>query len=427
MSIRILPRTLAALTFVFISGAGAQEAPAPPPQAPPASEGTAPGGARPGPGEFPGTQNPRQPRFPQDPRENQPFPDQQRMIYISGKVVMEDGTPPPDQVIIERMCGGGNARPEGYTDSKGRFSFQLGQNNAMLADASVSSVNDQGFGGGGMAGSRGSGGFGQSRGVNERDLMGCELRASLAGFRSESVNLSGRRMLDNPDVGTIVLRRLAKVDGFTFSGTSAFAPKDARKAFDKGREANKKKKYPDAERELQKAVATYPKYAAAWYELGVVYQLQRKLEEAKNAYAESIKADEKFVSPYAQLARLAAVESKWQDAADYSSRLVRLNPYYSPDAYFYSALANLNLNKLEAAEEHAREALKMDAQHRNPKINHLLGVILAQRADYPAAAENMRDYLRFSPDATDADAVKKQLAEVEKLIQGATPAGTNQN
>ena len=40
---------------------------------------------------------------------------------------MDDGTAPPDSVVIERNCNG-YARNEGYTDSKGNFSFQLGQN-----------------------------------------------------------------------------------------------------------------------------------------------------------------------------------------------------------------------------------------------------------------------------------------------------------
>ena len=79
------------------------------------------------------------------------------------------------------------------------------------------------------------------RGVSERDLMGCELRATLAGFRSDIVSLNGRRAMDNPDVGVIILHRMANVEGFTYSGTSAFAPKDAKKAYDKGREAVKKR------------------------------------------------------------------------------------------------------------------------------------------------------------------------------------------
>jgi tetratricopeptide (TPR) repeat protein len=334
----------------------------------------------------------------------------QRPIYLTGKILMDDGTPPPPQILIERVCNG-IVKPEGYTDSKGRFSFQLGQNNAVFADASTSGADPFGSGGGlGMGG--------RNQGISERELAGCEIRANLPGYRSDVVNLVGRRALDNPDVGAIVLRRLAKVEGFTFSATSALAPKDARKAYEKGSEQLKKQKFENAERELTKATTIYPKYAAAWYELGVAYHQQNKVEEAKRAYEESVKADSKFVSPYERLALIAATDKKWDDVVQHTAQLIRLNPYYSPQVYFFSAVAHYNLQKIDVAEEHAREAAKMDEKHRNPRINHLLGVILAQRQDYKGAAENMRIYLKANPDAPDAAMVRNQLAEVEKMNGG---------
>lgn len=385
-----------------------------------AGTGTAgPGvGSNPGAGSIgtPGTSNPR---VGQQPQTQQPMPEMQRSIYLSGKVTMDDGTPPPESVVVERVCNG-TPRPEGYTDSKGRFSFALGQNSAVMADASVSSMGSDGMGMGGPGSSRnsglGTGGFGSAGGANARDLMGCEIRASLAGFRSDMVSLAGHRAMDNPDVGVIVLHRLAKVDGFTFSGTSAFAPKDARKAFEKGQEAVKKNKIADAEKEFQKAVDLYPKYAVAWYRLGLVYQRQKKLDDARKSYAESLKADSKYVSPYVELTKLAAMDQNWQQTIDYSDKVLKLNPYFSPELYFYSAVANLNLKNMDAAEEHAREAVKMDTQHRFPKANEVLGVVLANKQDFKGAAENLRSYLKFAPGAPDADHVKQQLEQIERNI-----------
>jgi hypothetical protein len=149
--------------------------------------------------------------------------------------------------------------------------------------------------------------------------------------------------------------------------------------------------------------------------------MQNKAADAKRAYEESVKADSKFVSPYERLAVLAAADKKWDDVAQSTAQLIRLNPYYSPQVYFYSAVANYNLQKMDVAEDHAREAAKMDEKHRNPRINHLLGVILAQKRDYKGAAENMRIYLKANPDATDAAMVRNQLAEVEKEIGGGSP------
>lgn len=350
--------------------------------------------------------------MPGNPRDRMQMPEMQRLIFLSGKVMLDDGTPPPESVLIERVCNG-QPKPEGYTDSKGRFSFQLGQNNAVLADASVSN-SDGLFGDGGPGASNGR--FGGQSQINERQLMGCEIRAALPGFRSDVVTLAGRRSMDNPDLGTIVLHRLAKVDGFTFSATSAYAPKSARKAYEKGRGLAGKKKFPQAEKELQKAVGEYPKYAVAWYELGLVHQQQNKSEDARRAYAEALKADEKYVNPYAQLALLSVAEQKWDETIEWSDKLIKLNPFHSPHIYFYNAMANLNLKRLDEAEGSVREAVKLDPNARLPRTRYLLGVVLAQKGSFKESAENIRFYLDKAPDANDAETVKQQLAEVQRLI-----------
>ncbi len=335
-----------------------------------------------------------------------------RPIFLSGKVVLDDGTP-AESVVIERVCNG-IARPEAYTDSRGHFSFQLGANNHVFPDASVTSAADAGFGG---FGSNRTGPFGGSREFTERELMNCEIRASLAGFRSESIPLSGRRFLDNPDLGTIIMRRMGNVEGFTISATTAMAPKDARKAFDKGREALKRKKLPEAAKEFEKAVQLYPKFAVAWFNLGMVREQQKDIAGARKAYAESLAADAKFVNPYMQLAQIAAQEGNWQEAADTSARLLRLNPYDFPFGYFINAVANYNLRRFDEAEESARNAIKNDPKNRIPKLHHLLGTILAMKQDYAQAATHIRNYLQYAPNAPDTEQVKKQLAEIEKAAQ----------
>jgi tetratricopeptide (TPR) repeat protein len=357
------------------------------------------------------------------------FPEQARPIFLSGKVMLDDGTPPPDSVVIERVCNG-NPRAEAYTDSKGRFSFQLGQNQGVLQDASMSSAGGGGFGGfgnegGGIGGRSQSdvGGFGGSRsGPSERDLMGCEIRASLPGFRSDVVNLSGRRAFDNPDLGTIILHRMGNVEGTTISATSLNAPKDAKKAYEKGRDLLKKKKAPEAEKELEKAVQIYPKYSVAWYELGRIRESRNEVESARKAYGEALAADAKFVKPYHQLAGLSLKEQKWQDVADTTSRLIKLDPVDYPDAYFYNSVANYYLKNFDVAEKSAREAQKLDTRNRIPKTNQLLGVILAEKQDFAGAAENIKKYLTFLPAGQEAETAKKQLIELEKMTAAPAPA-----
>lgn len=334
-----------------------------------------------------------------DPSADQ-FPEASRPIYLSGVVRLADGSVPPATVVIERVCGG-SVRPEGYTDASGRFSFMVAnQNSGVFMDASVP----------GDAITRSASG---RQTTNDRQLAGCEIRGNLSGFVSESIVLGLRRAMDNPNVGTILLRPLESVQGYTFSITTAAASKDAQKAYERGIDHAKKKKWLDAERELVKAVETYPKYALAWFELGRVYHQEKKLDEARRAYRQALQTDAKFISPYSPLIAMNAAERKWQDVLNDSSRMLKLNPYVGADIYFYDAVANYNLDHIDVAEEHARQAAKLDAKHKIPKINHLLGVILAEKKDYEAARENIQLYLKYSPNAPDAAAVEQLLAEMD--------------
>src|SRR5690349_14555794 len=49
-------------------------------------------------------------------------------MFISGRVTLEDGSAPPEPVIIETVCSG-MPHGEGYTDPKGYFGIELGSRN----------------------------------------------------------------------------------------------------------------------------------------------------------------------------------------------------------------------------------------------------------------------------------------------------------
>ena len=63
----------------------------------------------------------------------------QRPLYVAGKVIMEDGTPPPESIPIQMVCGG-TPRSIGFTDLKGRFDLDMNdrKNAAIYSDASQS-------------------------------------------------------------------------------------------------------------------------------------------------------------------------------------------------------------------------------------------------------------------------------------------------
>jgi tetratricopeptide (TPR) repeat protein len=195
------------------------------------------------------------------------------------------------------------------------------------------------------------------------------------------------------------------------------APPNARKAFQKGREEEKKGKSAEAQRQFQKAVDEYPKFAAAWYELGRTQEALNDNDAARKSYEQALAADSKFVSPYDRLAGLAATQRNWQEVVDDTSHLLRLNPVDFPRAWYSNAFANFQLQNIEAAEKSAESGITADSAHQIPQLKYLLGVILAQKQDYAGAVENMRAYIALAPKAPDIDKVKQQLADIEKLTQ----------
>jgi tetratricopeptide (TPR) repeat protein len=340
-----------------------------------------------------------------------------RPIYISGKVAIEDGSAVPQNVTIERVCSG-IAKTVAYTDSNGRFNFPWNDRSMIVSDASDA-------GSGGARGS-GAGGFGSSQSAGGGNtlaadpfgnrMMNCALRASVAGFTSDTVDLYNRKSADSPDVGVIVLHRIAGVEGLSISVTSMNAPKDARKAYEHGLQSLLKSKPNDAAKDFEKAVAIYPKYADAWVKLGKVRLEQQSIEPARAALKKAMESDPKLVAPYVELGLLAAKDANWQDSGKYLDRAVELDPVDFPQAWYADAVANYNLKQYDAAEKGAREAVKLDPRHVNPRSGYLLGLVLAEKKDYTGAAAELTAYMKLAPNAPDLAQVKDQLGQIEKLM-----------
>ena len=378
-------------------------------------------GPPPGGGNNPGTPTGRTPNTTPNRTIPSTIDNSTRNIYITGNVILDDGTPPPQPVTIERICNN-TARAQGYTDTKGRFSFQLGDTSGVLQDATQRGSSDP-LAARQITTNTGAGGINPRLG-NGSDIRldGCELRAVLAGFRSDTVSLAGRRLMDDPKVGTIVLHRLGEVEGTAVSVTTLQAPKDARRAYEKGRQYLRKNNLTDAADEYLKAVKIYPKYAEAWYELGMLQALNKDTERCRESFTKAMEADAKFVNPYIPLIELAAMDENWTEVVDFSTRLLKLDPVDYPIAYFYQATANVKLGQYEIAEKSARAGEKMDTTHRYPKLEQILAVILAHKKEYAGAIEHLRAYLLYAPDASDAERMKTEVVRLERLAGSAQEA-----
>ena len=361
---------------------------------------------------------------PTSPTRTIPPVQQQMPIFLSGRVVLDDGTVPNERVSVERVCAGQVVR-EGYTDSRGYFSFTIGGGamNTQLQDASTSSDSRlDGLGmGSGMGPMGGLGGQSQSL---RQSLFGCELRGTLPGTISELVELAPHlnEGLSNPDVGTIVLHRIGKVDGSSVSVTSLKAPKDARKAFEHGRKELKKEQFDKAKIDLTQAVTAYPDYAEAWAALGEVLLHDKDYDNAINASQKAVTADPHFISPYFTLIAASANRQDGKGTAGYADKLLSLDSYHYPAAYYYDALAYMQLNDLEKAQSSILAARKYDMGGTLPKAALLMGEILMRRQNYAGAVQAYKDFLERVPNGESSNYARGQLNAAQTKLAAVTVA-----
>jgi tetratricopeptide (TPR) repeat protein len=335
--------------------------------------------------------------------------------------MVDDGTPISFPATIERVCGG-NPHAEGYTDNQGYFSLMLGQAPDVIADASETqgTGNRTGLPLPGVAtstsGSNNTGQTSRSLGMENR-LTNCDLRASLGGYISKTINLTGRTSLDNPDVGIIMVHRMgASETGTTVTATTLKAPKEARKALQKGLELAKKNKPEEAIASLREAVKVDPDFAFAWFELGKLQVANEHTADGHESFEAAVKAEPRWPDPYMHLAVMGVKAHDWREVADDTDRVLRLNSFAYPQAYFLNAAANYNLHNVDVAEQSALAAEKDDVQHLYPEIQQLLGTIYVKRHRYAEAVEKFRAYLMLAPKAEDAAATRQQLAALENVL-----------
>ena len=389
---------LAIAMAVLLPDAVAQKPPAPaPPPSPP----------------------PSRPAIPSPPSSTPSQPGEDLVMFLRGRVATNDGAPVPNDVLVARVCDN-RVRQEVYASLHGDFSMQLGSRADSFPEASADSTSPFGVA------SKDS-----STGISRSQVTKCELRVSASGFHSSVISLLDLDTFGGSvDVGVIVVRRATKIEGTTLDATSYKAPKDARRAYEKGLQAERNGKLADARKYFETSVEIYPSSANAWFHLGAVLQKENQNDAARTAYVKATTINTKFLPPYLFLALMAYEAENWREVlkltghildldplnqADVTGYVVDLDPLNYAEAYFYNSVANYKLNNIEDAEKSALKAERLDLRTLFPQLHLLLAEIFTRKNNYALAIEEIQTYLALAPDAKDADQEREQLAKLEKL------------
>jgi len=331
-----------------------------------------------------------------------------RQIYVYGRIVTDDSSPLPADINIQTVCSAQN-RTVAHVTPDGDFSFRWADPTGSVFEDASNNARYSGSGGSGTSGSSGMAGAGGGNGRAIDPLANCDLRAAISGYTSASVGLYGRDGQEMFDVGTITLHRISGDEGHVVSMLALRAPKDAKKYFDKGTSLATANKTTEAAASFRKAVESYPQYADAWMGLGQTEMKLGQRADAETDFHKAMDLDDKLVGPWQELGFMASDRTKWDEAAKYLDRAVRLDPM-AAKAWYFDAVANYNLGRYDLAERSVRAEMKLD---KNPQAQYLLGVILIARKDPKAGAEALRTFIAAAPQAENVASAKVKLSRAE--------------
>ena len=330
-------------------------------------------------------------------------------LYLSGRVILSSGEAPTEPIRIKRVCGT-QTTLEGYTDSKGRFSFRVGANASLAAmDAS--------FGGPVFGDDRSlsSNSFNPTGAVS---VAGCTLEVDAPGYRSNSIVLGRRERGDRPEVGTFILTPLGGTQAALVSATSLAAPKKARSSFDKAVKELSKGRFSRPAKaigDLEKAVTLYPEYAAAWAILGQTRRQSGDTEGAVDALERALQADSRYLRPYGTLAQLMIAAGNWERTMELADFVLSVNPTNTQMSW-YRAVSQFEMKNHDEAIALLTELQADEAgEGRYPQSHHVLGLIYAERGQFTEAASEYRRFLELAPKARISDRVRRLLYEWEQL------------
>lgn len=314
-------------------------------------------------------------------------------VRYTGKVAVKGAAYPWDPIPVVVVCGQSNkVEYRTMADAKGQFDIRPQKQDELYSELSPH--------------------VGKQR-ATAAQLTGCNIRAELAGFKSTSLHIAFTSIMDNPDLGTVVLTPNGAAAGSSVSTTYAKASPTAIKDYNKARGEYAKGNAGGTEKDLKKAVKADPNFADAWYQLGHLQQ-EKKPADALKSYQKAVAADPNFVSPYLPIAILAANQKDWKEVKGATDQALKLDPEGNPQILYYNALGNFNTGNASAAEASAKKSLAMDPEHTAPKTEQLLAVIEAGQGDLNGALHHLQHSLTYMKPGPDRNLVQQQIAQLQK-------------
>lgn len=197
-------------------------------------------------------------------------------------------------------------------------------------------------------------------------------------------------------------------------------PGKARKAFEKGQKLHAAKELAASLSQFDRAIAAFPGYYEAYYEMGLAHFDAVHLVEAEEAFRKSIESSrETYAPPHFTLGLLLCYKRDFAAAESVLRRGLEIDPFSAKGEYGLGQ-ALFGLGRAEEAEKSARQAAARSERFAEPHA--LLARIHMRRNDLPALAQDLETYLRLAPDGEYSVHARSLLEQAQRALAGTNAA-----
>ena len=200
----------------------------------------------------------------------------------------------------------------------------------------------------------------------------------------------------------------------TVSASTLNIPPKAKSEFEKGSELLSRGDYEHATEKLKKAIELYPKYAAAYNSLGVIYVRENKKGDAKAAWQKATEVDAKFTPAYLNLARLSLGEGDVDGGEKLIQKALTVQPG-SPDGLLL--LCNVESSKGQYDDVLANAKKVHAAPHQGFADIHLAAADAYLHQNRPQdALSEYEIFLKEDPNSYHIGQVHKAMAQIQATL-----------
>jgi tetratricopeptide (TPR) repeat protein len=201
----------------------------------------------------------------------------------------------------------------------------------------------------------------------------------------------------------------------TVSATVLSIPERAAREYDEAQRCLSRREPERAAVHLSRAVQMAPQFSAAWNQLGVMAYQAHRYGDAETNFRRALDADPEAFEPLANLGGVLLNLARPKEALGYNQRAVARRPN---NALVNSqlGLSYLDLNDPDMAEKYLLIAVQLDPAHfSHPQL--ALAEIYLRRGDQASALRQLSGFLEQHPDAPEAGAVRRRIAELSRAGQ----------